>query len=122
MTVSCRRALTAAAVVPLLLTGLGVPASAYAAESRATGPAPGGPGDQSSWTTGAKQGIGTSAGLRSKVWFSLAEGAMTEVYYPRVDVANVRDLQLVVTDGRDLHRPRERREPVSGSSCSTPRR
>jgi glucan 1,4-alpha-glucosidase len=34
------------------------------------------------------------------VWFTVADAAMTEVYYPRVDVANVRDLQLVVTDGR----------------------
>ena len=101
MTTPLRRALIAAAAVPLVVTGL-APAPATAqdpTEQRVkTGPAPGGPGDQSSWTTGAKQGIGTSAGTRSKVWFSLAEGAMTEVYYPRVDVANVRDLQLVVTD------------------------
>ncbi len=102
-----RRALTAlAAVVPLSLVGLVAPtpyAGAYAASSAArieTGAAPGAPGDQSSWTTGAKQGIGTSTTTRSKVWFSLADGAMSEVYYPRVDVANVRDLQLVVTDGR----------------------
>ena len=97
MTASLHRALVAATAVPLLLTGLTAPS--YAADHRETGPAPGAPGEQSSWTTGAKQGIGTSATTRSKVWFSLADGAMSEVYYPRVDVANVRDLQLVVTDG-----------------------
>ncbi|WP_372728653.1 glucan 1,4-alpha-glucosidase [Nocardioides sp.] len=104
MTTPLRRALVASAAVPLLLSG--APAS-HAAPTQSTSPdertrtgqAPGAPGDQSSWTTGAKQGIGTSAGTRSKVWYTLAEGAMTEVYYPRVDVANVRDLQLVVTDG-----------------------
>ena len=66
----------------------------------ASGTAPDGPGAGSHWTTGAKDGIGTSAGTASKVWFSLTEGAMSEVYYPRVDVANVTSLQLVVTDGR----------------------
>lgn len=65
-----------------------------------TGMAPGGPGASSTWTTGAKVGIGTSAGTASKVWFSLIPGAMSEVYYPRVDIANVTSLQLVVTDGR----------------------
>ncbi len=65
-----------------------------------TGPAPGAPGDGSTWTTGAKDGVGTSAGPASKVWFSLGDGALSEVYYPQVDQANVRDLQLVVTDGR----------------------
>ena len=98
MTASLCRALVAATAIPLLLTGLGAPADAVA-HPREAGRAPGAPGDQSTWTTGAKQGIGTSATTRSKVWFSLVDGAMSEVYYPRVDVANVRDLQLVVTDG-----------------------
>ncbi|WP_017932922.1 glucan 1,4-alpha-glucosidase [Nocardioides sp. Iso805N] len=66
----------------------------------AAGTAPGAPGAASSWTTGAKDGLGTSAGTASKVWFSLASGAMSEVYYPRVDIADVTSLQLVVTDGR----------------------
>jgi glucan 1,4-alpha-glucosidase len=63
------------------------------------GEAPGAPGDSSSWTTGAKQGIGTSATTASKVWHTLSQGVLTEVYYPTVDVANVQDLQLIVTDG-----------------------
>jgi glucan 1,4-alpha-glucosidase len=92
-----RRLVAVCATAPLLLAGLS--ASPPVAAAPADGPAPGAPGEQSSWTTGAKQGIGTSAGTASKVWFSLAEGTMTEVYYPQVDVANVRDLQLVVTDG-----------------------
>ena len=45
---------------------------------------------------------------------------MSEVYYPRVDVANVRDLQLVVTDGKtftDLER-----EATTARAPSSPTR
>ena len=66
----------------------------------ATGAATDGPGLTAHWTSGAKTGIGTSVTGQSKVWHTLVDGVMTEVYYPRVDVANVQDLQLVVSDGR----------------------
>src|SRR4051812_33490072 len=62
--------------------------------------APGAPGATAHWTTGAKQGVGTSAGTTSKVWYTLADGALSEVYYTRVDVANSRSLELVVSDGK----------------------
>ena len=57
------------------------------------------PGATARWTTGAKQGIGTSTTASSKVWYTLADGTLSEVYYPRVDVADTRALELVVTDG-----------------------
>src|SRR6185369_6448051 len=60
--------------------------------------APGGPGKDAQWATAAKQGIGTSATLESKVWFTLADGVMTEVYYPDVTTANVHLLQFVIVD------------------------
>src|SRR6476660_2560937 len=60
--------------------------------------APGGPGNDAQWATAAKQGIGTSATLESKVWFTLAQGVMTEVYYPDVTAANVHVLQFVVVN------------------------
>lgn len=60
--------------------------------------APNPPGTGSAWTTGAKQGIGTSTTAQSKVWFTIAQGITDEVYYPRVDLPNVQDLQFVVTD------------------------
>ncbi|MBK9768918.1 MAG: hypothetical protein IPP63_18910 [Chloracidobacterium sp.] len=59
---------------------------------------PGGPGKDAQWATAGKQGVGTSASLESKVWFTLAQGVMTEVYYPEVTVANVHLLQFVVVD------------------------
>jgi glucan 1,4-alpha-glucosidase len=67
--------------------------------------APGGPGVHSVWTTGAKDGMGTSyydpnSGVScSNVWYTLSSGTLTEVYYPDVSCANLRTLQLVVSDG-----------------------
>jgi glucan 1,4-alpha-glucosidase len=61
--------------------------------------APGAPGASANWTTGNKQGLGTSVGRESKVWYTLADGALSEVYYPSGDTANVRSLEFAVTDG-----------------------
>lgn len=61
-------------------------------------PAPGAPGKDAQWATAGKQAVGTSANLESKVWFTLAQGVMTEVYYPDVTVANVHLLQFVVVN------------------------
>jgi glucoamylase len=58
-----------------------------------------GPGGAASWTTGNKLAVGTSAGLDSKVWFTVAKGIVSEVFYPRLDVPNMEDMQYVVTDG-----------------------
>ncbi|HET6975921.1 MAG TPA: glycoside hydrolase family 15 protein [Pyrinomonadaceae bacterium] len=53
------------------------------------------------WATAAKNGFGTSTTLSSKVWFTLADGVMTEVFYPTLDLPNVQTLQLYVdNDGR----------------------
>src|ERR1700692_2220234 len=58
-----------------------------------------GPGGAASWTTGNKLAVGTSAGLNSKVWFTVAKGITSEVFDPRLDVPNMEDMQYVVTDG-----------------------
>jgi glucan 1,4-alpha-glucosidase len=55
-------------------------------------------GNDAQWATAGKQAVGTSASLNSKVWFTLANGVMTEVYYPDVTVANVHLLQFVVVN------------------------
>jgi glucan 1,4-alpha-glucosidase len=60
--------------------------------------APGAPENDAQWATAGKQGVGTSATLESKIWFTLAQGVMTEVYYPDVTVANVHLLQFVVVN------------------------
>ncbi len=58
--------------------------------------APGAPGADAHWPSAAKNGFGTANSLRSKVWFTLADGVMTEVYYPTLDVPNVQILQLLI--------------------------
>ncbi len=63
---------------------------------------PAGPGDRPTWTTGEKYGVGTVADHTdpepSKVWFTLTEGALTELRFPRVDLMNVRTLDFLVAD------------------------
>ena len=51
------------------------------------------------WATAAKNGFGTSNTLASKVWFTLADGVMTEVFYPTVDMPNLRSLQFLIITG-----------------------
>jgi glucoamylase len=58
-----------------------------------------GPGSAAAWTTGNKLAVGTAANTTSKVWFTVAKGITSEVFYPRLDVANMQDMQYVVTDG-----------------------
>jgi glucoamylase len=56
-------------------------------------------GADAHWPTAAKNGFGTSTTLSSKVWFTLANGVMTEVFFPTLDVPNVQLLQLRIATG-----------------------
>ena len=67
--------------------------------SGAGGEAPGAPGQVANWTPGNKDGFGTSKTLASKVWFTLGDRELTEVYSPDVGTPSARDLQFVVSDG-----------------------
>src|SRR6266436_1601802 len=58
--------------------------------------APGSPGDDAHWMSAAKEGFGSANNVASKVWFTLNDGVMSEVYYPTLDVPNVQMLQLIV--------------------------
>ena len=51
------------------------------------------------WATAAKNGFGTSTTLASKVWFTLADGVMTESFYPTVDMPKMRSLQFLIITG-----------------------
>jgi len=84
----------------------------WAAKLSAQTLAPGGPGKDTYWATAAKQGIGTSASLESKVWFTLADGVMTEVYYPDVTTANVHMLQFVVVNPKTKRVETEREDTI----------
>ena len=74
--------------------------AAFGTAAQAQAPdAPGAPGKTSTWAAGDKDGFGTSRTLRSKVWYTLNDGALTEVFFPRIDTPATRDTQLVVSDG-----------------------
>src|ERR1700730_10900750 len=62
--------------------------------------APGAPGKDAHWPTAAKDGFGTSNTTASKVWFTLSNGVLSEVFYPTLDVPNVQMLPLVIVGGK----------------------
>lgn len=62
--------------------------------------APGAPGAKATWTEANKSGFGTSRTTRSNVWFTLQRGRLSEVFYPDLGTPSVRNLELVVTDGK----------------------
>lgn len=74
--------------------------------------APGWPGSEPRWTSSAKCGVGTSVTAESPIWFTLSHGIVNEVYYPRLDQANIRDLGFIVTNGKDFF-SEEKRHAVS---------
>jgi glucoamylase len=57
---------------------------------------------QSAWTASQKNCVGTARSLESHVWFTTHKGILGEIYYPRVDLAAVKDLGLLVTDGKNF--------------------
>ena len=60
--------------------------------------APGGPGIGPTWTSSAKDIVGCALGP-SRIWFTMGFGIVNEVYYPRVDLPQIRDLGFIVADG-----------------------
>jgi glucoamylase len=46
-----------------------------------------------------KDCLGTARNTSSKVWYTVAGGVLSDVYYPTIDNTNVETLQYVVTDG-----------------------
>lgn len=61
--------------------------------------APGGPGASPTWSRSDKDGVGTALSGSSLLWYTVAGGIVTEVYYPNVDTPQIRDFQLLITDG-----------------------
>ena len=61
--------------------------------------APDGPGALSHFDLARKDCLGTAENTSSIVWFTVANGVLSDVYYPTNDNTNVETLQYVVTDG-----------------------
>ncbi|MEJ2676954.1 MAG: hypothetical protein P8011_17525 [Acidihalobacter sp.] len=49
------------------------------------------------WASARKDMAGTALG-ESRVWFTLAQGIVSEVYYPRIDIPQICDLGFIVAD------------------------
>jgi glucoamylase len=61
--------------------------------------APGAPGAPSYFDLARKDCVGTATGTRSKVWYTVAGGVLSDVYEPTIDNTDVSTLQYIVTDG-----------------------
>ncbi len=61
--------------------------------------APGAPGILPTWSSSAKDMIGTGLGP-ARLWFTVGYGIVNEVYFPRVDLPQIRDLGFIVADGQ----------------------
>ncbi|MEO7196738.1 MAG: glycoside hydrolase family 15 protein [Pseudonocardiaceae bacterium] len=61
--------------------------------------APGAPGILSHFDLARKDCVGTAMNTTSKVWYTVADGVLSDVYSPTVDNTNVETMQYVVTDG-----------------------
>src|SRR4051812_48534194 len=105
------RAVTLAA---LSLSIVAAPASAHGGHGRhhghgpssspppPTGAATDGPGALSHFDLARKDCVGTARNRRSKVWYTIADGVLSDVYFPTNDNTNVETLQYVVTDGHSF--------------------
>src|SRR3954452_6613303 len=86
------------AVVALLAAALATTAAPAQAAPPA-GTAADGPGDVSHFDLARKDCVGPSRTRRPKVWYTVADGVLSDVYFPTNDNTNVETLQYVVTDG-----------------------
>ena len=94
------RRFTPLAVSMVLAAALAVTIpAAGAATAAAVTVAPGAPGTPSYFDLARKDCLGTAAGRGSKVWYTVADGVLSDVYEPTIDNTDVSTLQYVVTDG-----------------------
>jgi glucoamylase len=66
------------------------------------------PGMEPRWTHGSKDGVGTAYSASSRVWSTLWNGVITELYYPTIDRPQIRDFQFLVTDGKGFFHEEKR--------------
>jgi glucoamylase len=97
MTSRRRIAVTSPAVVAAAVLLLVAPSAAAVAAPAAV--AAGAPGALSRFDLARKDCVGTARNTTSKVWFTVADGVLSDVYEPTIDNTNVKSLQYIVTDG-----------------------
>ena len=85
----------AAAVITALVSPLSAAAQSTPADATATD----GPGAVSHQDQSRKDCVGTARNTTSKIWYTIADGVLSDVYAPTVDATNVETMQYLVTDG-----------------------
>jgi len=76
----------------------------------------GSPGIPPRWTSSQKDGIGTAYSSASSVWFTISHGILNEIYYPTIDRPQIRDMQLLITDGEAFFHE-EKRDLENSIEC-----
>lgn len=66
------------------------------------------PGLRPAWSSSAKEAVGTAYSVASRVWFTLADGVLTEAFYPTIDRPQIRDFQFLVSDGASFFHEEKR--------------
>jgi glucoamylase len=82
--------------------GGGSAVAAPSVQPTPTATAPGSPGGESYFDLARKDCVGTAMNTTSKVWFTIADGVLSDTYWPTIDATNVNTLQYVVTDGHSF--------------------
>ena len=75
---------------------------------RCDGEAAGSPGAVSHQAQSRKDCVGTARNTGSRIWFTVANGILSDVYAPTVDATNVETMQFLVTDGSSFTDLQER--------------
>ena len=81
-----------------LLAVVGLPLNAAPAAAPLVA-ASDGPGALSHFDLARKDCLGTANGPKSKIWYTVANGVLSDVYSPTIDDTNVETMQYLVTDG-----------------------
>lgn len=87
------------ALVVAIITAIAGSALSQAPAALASGSAPGAPGANATWNESNLQAYADSLGSASKVWYSLGDGELENVFYPETDTPDTFGLQYIVTDG-----------------------
>jgi glucoamylase len=92
-----RRLFLPATIAAMALATIGFGSAGASADSNVA--ATGGPGATSHQDQSRKDCVGTARNTTSKIWFTIANGVLSDVYAPTVDATNVETMQYIVTDG-----------------------
>ena len=61
--------------------------------------APGGPGAPPMWGPGRKMAFGAAPGSKSKLWYTIADGSLSEVFFPFLDRVALHELRFLTSAG-----------------------